>query len=312
MPKTTLMSGVAALSLLLALPVTAETADHGTAPAADHGAEAEHAATGAVETGGNLAVDLGQVVASVNGKPITLGHMIVAKAALPQQYQTIPDSQLWDGLLEQLIQQELLAQSPDAHQTKLVDLSMANERRSLLAAVALTEVAKRSVNEAKVLEIYQRDFIDVEQGKEFNASHILLDTEEEAKTVLAEVKDGADFATAARDKSTGPSGPNGGELGWFGAGMMVEPFQNAVEAMSPGDVVGPVQTQFGWHIIKLNQVRSAEAPLLDDVRGDIVKQIQQEVIEEHIDALTRQADVTRAAQDAVDPSALSRTDLFEE
>lgn len=299
------------------------------APAGDHAADAPadagHGAAdtghGAADTGHGAAdtgyaapegaADLNQVVATVNGTAITVGHMMVAKAALPQQYQTIPDDQLWDGLLEQLVQQEVLAQSPDAHETPLVGLSMDNEKRSLLAAVAITDVARRAVTEAKVLEIYQRDYVDADRGKEYNASHILLDSEHEAQLVLDEVKGGADFATVARDKSTGPSGPNGGELGWFGEGMMVEPFQNAVEAMQPGDIVGPVQTQFGWHVIKLNDTRNAQAPLLDAVRPEIAQKVQQEAVEAHIDGLMRQNQITRTAQDAIDPSVLSRTDLLE-
>ena len=332
MTKTTLL-GAAMLSLTFALPVAAETAghgepaaDHGAAPVADHGAAAtdhgaadDHAAPGGdhgvtADTGHGAAGlgNLGQVVATVNGKEITVGHMMVAKAGLPEQYQMIPDDQLWDGLLEQLIQQEVLAQSGDAHETALVRLSMDNEQRSLMAAVAITSVARRAVNEAKVLEIYQRDFVDVDKGKEYNASHILLDTEAEAQAVLEDVKNGADFAATAREKSTGPSGPNGGSLGWFGDGMMVEPFQKAVEGMNPGDVVGPVQTQFGWHVIKLNNTRSAEAPLLADVRNDIEQTVQQEAVEKHIDALMAQNQITRTPQTEVDPSILSRTDLLEE
>lgn len=289
MSKTTMSMSAAALSLLLALPVTAEETTN-------------------VKTG---VVDLDRVVATVGESEITVGHMIVAKASLPQQYQSIPDDQLWDGLLEQLIQQEALAQSEDAETTSLVQLSMSNERRSLLAAVAVTRVAERAVTEENILAAYRRDYIDAEQGKEYSAAHILLETKEEAEAVLAEVKSGADFAATAREKSTGPSGPNGGDLGWFSAGTMVQPFQVAVESLSPGEVTGPVQTQFGWHVIKLNDTRVLSAPDLEEVREQITQSIQQQAVEGHIDELMKRAEVSRSPQGAIDPSLLSNTDLLE-
>ncbi len=321
--RVTLTLSTALLALTLAMPAAAESAGQGqettteghsmdaTGQGSGMMAEGAAAEEPAEEAAPFTAEDLGRVVATVGGTDITVGHMMVAKASLPQQYQQIPDAQLWDGLLQQLIQQEVLSQSKDAEETDLVRLSMENERRSLLAAVAITTVADRAVTEEEVLAIYQRDYVDVEQGKEYNASHILLETKEAAEEVLAEVKGGADFATVAREKSTGPSGPNGGSLGWFGAGMMVEPFQVAVESLAPGDVTGPVETQFGWHVIKLNETRTQEAPELETVRAESGQQIQQDKVEEHIDSLMRQMDVTRMPQGTVDPSILSETQLLE-
>ncbi|GAA4215405.1 peptidyl-prolyl cis-trans isomerase C [Sagittula marina] len=316
MTKTTrdLRLSAALLAAMLAMPVASWAESHGgdddSAMTEDHGTAA--AAPSPQETApvvGKEALD--QVVGTVGDTQITVGHMIVAKASLPQQYQSIPDEQLWDSLLEQLIQQEVLAQSGDAKETPLVRLSLENESRSLMAAVAITAVADRAVNDDRITDIYKRDYVDVEQGKEFNASHILLESEEEALAVLEEVKGGAEFAQVAREKSTGPSGPNGGSLGWFSSGMMVEPFQVAVDSMAPGDVTGPIETQFGWHVIKLNDTRSLTAPSLEDVRAEIVQKVQQEAVEKHIDDLMRKTDVSRAPQISVDPSILSQTDLLE-
>lgn len=301
MSKTTRVLSTTAALMTLALPTLTWAESH---------ANAEMPAPAAAPIVGPEALD--QVVATVGGTEITVGHMMVAKASLPEQYQMIPDDQLWDGLLEQLIQQEVLAQSKDAEETALVKLSMTNERRSLMAAVAITSVAKRAISEERIQEIYMRDYVNVDQGKEYDASHILLETEEEAAAVLAEVKGGADFAQTAREKSTGPSGPNGGALGWFSAGMMVEPFQMAVESLNPGDVTGPVETQFGWHVIKLNNTRSKEAPALDAVRAEIEQILQQEAVEKYIDTLMQVATISRAPQTSVEPSVLSRTDLLEE
>ncbi len=93
------------------------------------------------------------------------------------------------------------------------------------------------------------------------------------------------------EHSTGPSGPNGGVLGWFGKGTMVPEFQNAVEEMETGEVAGPIETQFGWHVIKLNETRDKEPPSLDQVRAEIVGQLNQEAIEALLAQLHADADV---------------------
>lgn len=252
------------------------------------------------------------VVATVGNTEITLGHMILVRSGLPEQYQQLPADVLWDGILDQLVQQEAMAQDDLAKETRRVRLAMDNERRSLMAAEAITVVAKQAVTEDAIKAAYESQYVNGEKGQEYNASHILVETEEEAAAILAEVKGGADFAETAKQKSTGPSGPNGGELGWFSAGMMVEPFQKAVESLSPGDVTGPVQTQFGWHVIKLNDSRAKEAPELDAVREQIVGTLQQEAVSGYIDSLVADASVTKKDKSEFDPSILTNTDLLED
>ena len=97
------------------------------------------------------------------------------------------------------------------------------------------------------------DGVDIGGGKtRMEVAYGAGDGDDEAKAIVEELKGGADFAATAREKSTGPSGPGGGSLGWFGAGAMVPEFETAVAAMEAGDISDPVQTQFGWHVIKLN------------------------------------------------------------
>lgn len=209
------------------------------------------------------------VVATVDGIDITLGHMIAARATLPQQYQQLPDNVLFDGILDQLIQQTALAESFDRDLPLRAKIALENEVRSVTAGEQIEVIMSGAVNDAAVEEVYQRDYVNVESGEEFNASHILVETEEEAITIAADVRAGADFADTAREKSTGPSGPSGGSLGWFGQGAMVAPFEAAVMAMEAGDVSDPVQTQFGWHVIKLNEVREIPVPPLSEVLGEV-------------------------------------------
>lgn len=252
------------------------------------------------------------VVATVNGTEITLGHMLLAREALPQQYQTLPADQLWDGILNQLVQQEVLRQDKSAEETRNVRIALENERRSLLATEVIRKVADAAISDAAVQAAYEAQFLNADPEMEFNASHILVDTEEAAQALIDEINGGADFVEVAKAKSTGPSGANGGSLGWFSKGMMVEPFQVAVETLEVGALSAPVQTQFGWHVIKLNESRAKEAPTLDAVRADLVQTLQRDAVTKHIDALLDGAEVTRTEAGAVDPSVLGNSGLLDE
>jgi len=129
-------------------------------------------------------------------------------------------------------------------------------------------------------------------SKEFNARHILVKTEDEAKAIIKEVNDGADFATLAKEKSTGPSGSNGGSLGWFKAQTMVPAFANAVKAMSKGDVSKePVKTQFGYHVIKLEDSRDAKLPTLESLKPQLQRVISQKKMLAYMEDLKKTADI---------------------
>lgn len=251
------------------------------------------------------------VIATVNGTDITFAHMLMARATLPERFAAAPTTELWDGLLEQLIQQEALAQSEKAIETLQVTTALANEKRSLLAAVVISAVADAAVTEDAVAAAYQAAYVDQEPGLEFNASHILVETEEEAIALVAELEGGADFAETAKAKSTGPSGPNGGMLGWFGAGRMVPAFEEAVVAMEAGTVSAPVQTQFGWHVIRLNETRAIAAPALETVREEIEQSLQRDAVQDYIASLLDDGDVTRMDRTEIDTSVINNLGLLE-
>jgi peptidyl-prolyl cis-trans isomerase C len=252
------------------------------------------------------------VVATVNGTEITLGHMLMVRASLPDQYQQLPDDVLWDGIMDQIVQQTVLSQQDSGEETRRIKLALENERRALLAAQVIEGIVGDAITDEAVQAMYDETYLQGEQSEEYNASHILVETEEEAAAIVAELNGGADFAEVARAKSTGPSGPNGGQLGWFGAGMMVPEFQTAVEELEVGAISGPVQTQFGWHVIILNEKRTKEAPALEAVRGEIENQLSQQAVTQKIDELTDAATVTRTAKEEVDTSVLSNIGLLED
>ncbi len=256
------------------------------------------------------AQDADTVVATVGESEITVGHMIVARQTLPRQYQQLPDEVLFEGLLDQLIQQNALAQSV-ANPTPATRLTIENQRTGLLAGEAIGQVGEAAVTDEAIRAAYAERFAEAEPSTEFNASHILVQTEEEARALVEQLGEGADFAELAREHSTGPSGPDGGALGWFSSGMMVPEFEQAVTSLEPGEVSEPVQTQFGWHVVRLNETRLSDAPPLEQVRDEIVQQIREDAVQAHIDSVVEAADVSRAAVE-VDPSILSDMSLVAE
>ena len=252
--------------------------------------------------------DADTVVATVNGQEITLGHMIMVRSGLPEQYLTLPDDVLWKGILDQLVQQTVLAQSGPEAQTKRLKLALENEERALRAAEAVEGIVDEATTEDVIQKAYEAQYASG-GGMEFNASHILVETEEKAAEIAEKARGGAEFAGLAREHSTGPSGPNGGELGWFGEGMMVAPFEEAVKGLDVGQISDPVQTQFGWHVIILNEQRAKEAPALEDVREELVGQISNEAVETRIAELTGNAEITRTEATEIDAALIKDTDL---
>lgn len=263
---------------------------------------------GQVSAEGHATADT--VVATVNGTDITLGHMLVLRQRLPQQYQQLPPNVLFDGILDQLVQQTLLGENVETL-SGASQLTLDNEERALKAAEAIRGVIEAAMTDEAIQAAYEEQYGNVEPETEYNASHILVETEEEAQSLVTELEGGADFAELAKEKSTGPSGPRGGELGWFGKGAMVPPFEEAVIALEVGAVSAPVQTQFGWHVIKLNETRTAEQPKLEDIRQELEDELRQTALTARIDALTEAGDVKIDSEKTVDPALLRDLSLLD-
>ena len=172
-------------------------------------------------------------------------------------------------------------------------------------------MVSEAVTDEAIAAAYDAEYSDAEPTQEWNASHILVATEAEAEALLEELDGGADFAELARTKSTGPSGPNGGALDWFGPGMMVKPFEDAVTGMEVGDVAGPIQTQFGWHVVKLNDARMKGAPALDDVRAEIISKLENDAVEQALETLLGAAEIERADLSGVDRNVLSDVNILD-
>lgn len=250
------------------------------------------------------------VVATVNGTDITLGNMIAARQSLPAQYQSLPDDVLFKGLLDQLVQQTLMAQVAEKTKVKGDDLAIENQNRSYFTTILLDSVAKAAVTDEALKKAFDEKYAKAAPTKEYDASHILVKTEEEAKAIKADLDKGGDFAAIAKEKSldTG-SAANGGELGWFGQGMMVKPFEEAVMKLEKGKLSDPVKSDFGWHIIKLNDVRDAAAPKFEDVKEELAGDLRQKAVEAKVKELTDAAKIERKA-DGIDPAVLKNVALI--
>jgi peptidyl-prolyl cis-trans isomerase C len=252
------------------------------------------------------------VVATVNGTEITLGNLIAMRDRLPQQYQQLPDDVLMKGLIDQMVDQQLLAEeisaSPDTDPLS-VQLSIANERRGELAGIAANAAVASAVDEAKVKAAYDKQIASFQPATEWNASHILVDSEDKAKALKAEIDGGKDFAVVAQANSSDGSAASGGSLGWFGAGQMVPEFETAVKGMKPGDVAGPIKTQFGWHIIKLNETRETQPPAIDAARPQIEEQLRQEALQAKLAELRAAAKIDQP-ETGIAPAAIRESDLL--
>lgn len=248
------------------------------------------------------------VVVTVNGKDITVGHVIALANRLPDRFKQLPDIDLFKGVVDQLIQQSLLSHEVDAD-SKAIRLSIENEIRALLATVALGEVEDAATTDELIEKAYNDQYSDATGTQEFNAAHILVKTENEAKDLITKLESGVDFAQLARAKSTGPSGPNGGALGWFGLGQMVPQFEQAVVIMDIGAISPPVKTQFGWHVIKLNEKREKPAAPLVDVRAQLIERLQAVAVEKYLNNIELTADIKRSDR-KFDPSIIRQSKLL--
>lgn len=250
------------------------------------------------------------VVASVNGTPITLGHMVALRESLPEQYLTLPDDVLFKGILDQLIQQETLKQATTDLSTRH-KATLENEQRGYVSGVAIQRIVETAVTDEALQAAYDARFKDAAPQTEYNAAHILVETAEEAEKLKAELAGGADFAELAKAHSTDTgSGAAGGDLGWFGLGVMVQPFEEAVVAAKIGEVTGPVESNFGYHLILVKETRVAEKPTLEMMRDELAAEIENAAIEAKLDELTKSATITREGE-AIDPAILKNSALID-
>lgn len=242
------------------------------------------------------------VIATVNGKEITPADVEMARQDIGQHIQQLPEPQQEMVLINYLIDMQLLASR--AEEENLQDNEAFQRRmnyyrnRALMQALVQREIDE-SVTEEAARAFYEEVKGDLvpEDAEELRARHILVESEEEARQIIAELEDGADFAELAKEKSTGPSAGQGGDLGYFAEGQMVPEFFTAANALEVGEVSEPVQTDFGWHVIKLEDRRAQEAPSFEEVRGQIEQVLARQSRQSLVQQLRGEAEIEVTGQE---------------
>ncbi len=298
------------MAALLALPALADSA--GTTGSSSGGASGSGANTFTLSKPAAPKTEPTRdtVVATVDGTPITMGDVIVAYSALPDQYKSMPDPALFKGIVEQIIQQVALEKQVADKLTVKDKIVLEAARRSYLSNVALNPIAKAAVTQDALKAAYDKAVATMPKQTEYHASHILVKTQAEAEKIKAEIAAGKSFADAAKENSTDGSAKNGGDLGWFGPGMMVKPFEDAVMKAKVGEVTGPIQTQFGWHLILVTGSRPKAPPTLAQLTPQLTKQIEATAIRAYLTQLTSKTQITRSI-DGIDPAAMKDTTLLD-
>lgn len=225
------------------------------------------------------------VLAKVNGQEIHMSDLSALAQSLPEEARQLPPAQLYPQLLDQAIDGKalvLLARKENLEKDPIVARAMAQaSERTLQSAIVSREVGP-SVDEAKVRARYDATIAGKPGEEEVHARHILVATEDQAKKLIAELKGGADFATLAKANSTDPGAAQGGDLGFFKATDMLPEFSAVAFALKPGEVSEkPVQTRYGWHVIKAEERRTAPAQTYEQAHD----QLRQEMIGEGINKL---------------------------
>jgi peptidyl-prolyl cis-trans isomerase C len=235
------------------------------------------------------------VLATVNGEEILESEVRATQQGLPQQYRQLPFEMLKADLLTREINQRLLMDAGSEAglaDDEEVKAQIAALERRLIAETYLDRALSDAITDDAIEAKYEEFIKTNEPEPQVHARHILLESEEDAKAIIAELDDGADFAELAKEKSTGPSGPNGGDLGFFNRADMVAPFAEAAFAMEPGTYSSePVQTQFGWHVIKVEEKKEGTQPSLDEVRQQLMAEISRDAFNTLVEDLRSDAEI---------------------
>ena len=241
------------------------------------------------------AVFAAEAAATVNGKAIKQSWVdFITKDAQARGQK--PSDGMKNAIINELVGSELAYQEAQKQGLdKDPDFKTSSElaNRKMLVNVFLQDFMKKNpVTDADTKAAYE-DYKKELGDKEYSARHILVKTEAEAKDVLAQLKKGDDFAKVAKEKSLDPgSKEKGGDLGWFSPAGMVKPFSDAVTSMKKGETTSaPVQTQFGWHIIKLVDTRAAQVPSYDKVKDGLERTLQQRKLEKMMIGLKEKAKI---------------------
>ncbi len=242
------------------------------------------------ETGGE-----DPVLATVNGKPIYRSEVVeAAEQQLPAQYQSGIEQAI-PALLQRMIDVQLIGDAAIAagyEDNEQVQELVAEAKENIILNIYLQDAVSARISDEDLQTAYDGFLADNPPQTEVHARHILLEDEAAAKEVIAELENGGDFVTLAQERSTGPSGPNGGDLGYFTADRMVPEFSAAAFELAPGEFSKePVQTQFGYHVIKVEDKRDTVSPTLEEMEPQLREEMTAQVVQDLLAELREGAEI---------------------
>lgn len=259
--------------------------------------------------GSALAQDAGEapedaVIATVNGEPVRYSDVILAEQDLAAQLSGVPEDVKFEYLASLMIDRKALAD--EALKAGLEDdpavlRQLAYYREKVLGDVYLNRQLADAVSDEEARTFYDKQVAQIDVEEEVRARHILVETEDEALKVIGRLDAGEDFAALAKEISTGPTGENGGDLGFFVADRMVPEFSDAAFALQPGEVSRPVKSDFGWHVIKVEERRMQQVVPFEDVKEGIKVQLRDEKAAPFIASVRDKADVKFTGEETARP-----------
>ena len=236
-----------------------------------------------------------KVVAKVNGKTLTEADLRFAEAEIGSELNQLPEDTRRRVLVEYLIENQLFADAADGQrlgQGSLFEERMAYWKRRALRDSFFDKNVKDAVPEAEAKRIYEQQVGQQSAEEQVRARHILVENEQKAREIFEKIAHGDDFAKLAKEHSKDPgSKERGGDLGYFGKGMMVPQFEEAAFKIAKGEVSQPIQTQFGWHIIKVEDRRKSEPPTFDSVKAQILASLVHRKAQEVAGSLRKSAKI---------------------
>src|ERR1700733_5681324 len=251
------------------------------------------------------------VVARANGVDIRQSDLALAEDEVGSNMPQMGPDQKRDYLITYLADVIVLAQA--AEQQKLADRDDVKhriqfERNKVLMEPLLQDAGTAAITDDAMHKVYEDAVKQMPSEQEVHARHILVATEDEAKAIEDQLKKGADFAALAKEKSKDPGAADGGDLGYFTKDQMVPEFADAAFKLDKGQISDPIHTQFGWHIIKLEDKRTKPTPTFDQVKAQLANYVEHRAQAEMVDNLRKNATIERLdkpAAPALDPSALN-------
>ena len=250
------------------------------------------------------------LVARVGEEEIRMSEVTDMIAGMPPQYRQVPVEIIVPFIADQLALGRIMAdraRDEGLGESEAFQSRIASAERAILRDLWLEVEVDERLTDERIDAAYQEFVAAAESAGEVRARHILLETPEDAEAVIVELEAGADFADLARERSIGPSGPGGGDLGWFSQRDMVAAFAEAAFALGVGEFsTEPVETQFGWHVILVEDRRNEEAPTFEAIQDELLDGLRDEIAEEIMSELRDGADIVIYGPDGepIDPATI--------